>query len=160
VRRVLFLFLLIVLGGARSADAQVLGYAIAGPAGFSGFFGSNAAGGQAAAGAEVLLGSRAGVGGEFGVMVNSSSAMWVTSVNGVLHVLPGTRGHGTSPFVTGGYTRLSSGDGTFDAWNAGAGIDIWPKDRIGIRIEFRDQIRTDSRGNVHYWTMRVGVAVR
>jgi hypothetical protein len=159
VRRVLFL-LLILLGSARAADAQVLGYAIAGPAGFSGFFGSNGSGGQAAAGAEVLIRSRAGVGGEFGIMVNSSSAMWVTSVNGVLHILPGTRGHGTSPFITGGYTRLSSGEGTFSAWNAGAGVHVWPKARVGVRAEFRDHVRSDARGNVHYWMLRAGVVIR
>lgn len=151
---------MLLLSGPAAAQAQITGYAVAGPAGFSGFFGSDASGAQAAAGVEILIGGRAGVGGEFGMLGNSSSVLWVTSVNGTLHILPGTRGHGTSPFVTGGYTRLSSGDGAFDAWNAGAGVDIWPKDRLGVRIEFRDQVRTDPRGNVHYWTLRAGVVVR
>src|SRR5688500_13157234 len=128
VRRVLFLIVMIVAGAARGADAQVLGYAIAGPAGFHGFFGSNSSGVHGAAGAEALILGRAGVGAEFGVIANAGGGLLVFSANGVLHVLRATGSRRPSPFLTGGYTRMSSGEGDFEAWNAGAGVDIWPKD--------------------------------
>jgi hypothetical protein len=50
--------------GAATADAQGLGYAIAGPAGFSGFFGSSASAVHVAGGGEVLFKQHVGVGGE------------------------------------------------------------------------------------------------
>jgi hypothetical protein len=70
------------------------------------------------------------------------------SVNGVVHVVPSSPEHRVSPFVTGGWTRTSSGEGSFNAWN------------LGVRVEFRDHVRPDSRGTVQYWTVRAGVTVR
>jgi hypothetical protein len=156
---VLFLLLAVTLAGAGRVHAQALGYGIAGPAGFSGFFGSSDAGFHAAGGAEVLVKGLAGVGGEIGVFGNSSSALWLKSVNGVFHV-PTGGARRFSPFVTGGYSHLSNGDGSFDAWNVGAGVDLWTKDRVGVRVEFRDHVRSDRRGDVHYWSLRAGVVFR
>lgn len=158
--RALFVVLAVALAGVRTAEAQGLGYAIAGPAGFSGFFGSSTSAVHAAGGGEALVDGRAGVGGEFGVFANSSSALLVFSVNGVLHVSPTPTKRGLSPFVTGGYTHMGSGDGSFGAWNVGAGMDLWAKDRLGFRVEFRDHVRPDSRGAVQYWTIRAGVVFR
>lgn len=149
-----------MLACAATADAQVLGYAIAGPAGFHGFFGSSASFGHAAGGAELLIPDRAGAGVEYGVIAGSDSALLVWSVNGVVHVLPGRGRSRVSPFVTGGFTRMSSGEGDFNAWNAAAGLDIWAKPRVGVRVEVRDHIRLDDRGNVHYWALRAGVVFR
>jgi len=115
---------------------------------------------HAAGGGEALVNGRAGVGGEFGVFANSSSALLVFSVNGVLHVSPSTASRGLSPFVTGGYTHMGSGEGSFGAWNVGGGIDLWTKDRVGLRVEFRDHVRPDFRGAVQYWTIRAGVVFR
>ena len=72
--RALLVFLAVALPGVRTTEAQGLGYAIAGPAGISGFFGSSASAVHAAGGGEALLNGRAGVGGEFGVFANSSSS--------------------------------------------------------------------------------------
>ena len=30
----------------------------------------------------------------------------------------------------------------------------------GLRVEFRDHVRPDSRGTVHYWSLRAGIAFR
>jgi hypothetical protein len=153
------------LAGAGRAEAQVqaLGYGIAGPAGYSAFFNSSSTALHAAGGAEVLAGGRVGVGGEFGLLLNLGGALWVTSANGVFHFTPSvptpTRSR-VSPFVTGGYTRMTSGDGAFNAWNIGGGADVWLKPRVGLRLEFRDHIRPDRRGNVQYWTFRAGVVFR
>jgi hypothetical protein len=148
----------VALSAGRTTEAQGLGYGIAGPAGFSGFFGSSASGVHVAGGGEALVGGRAGIGGEFGVLANSSSALWVFSVNGVLHFSTAQRR--LSPFVTGGYTRMGNADGSFGAWNVGAGVDIWAKDRVGLRVDFRDHVRPDDRGAVQYWTVRAGVVFR
>jgi hypothetical protein len=149
---------LFAAASAAPAHAQGLGYAIAGPAGFSGFFGSSDAGFHAGGGGEVLVRRIAGAGAEFGIFGNASSALWDKSVNGVFHVPTG--GRRLSPFVTGGYTHLSSGEGSFDAWNIGGGIDYWTKDRLCVRVEFRDHVRSDHRGDVHYWALRAGIAFR
>lgn len=157
--RVPFLVVTFALAAARSADAQALGYGIAGPAGFSGFFGSSSSGVHAAAGGEVLAGGFIGGGAEIGLLGNSGSVLAVFSANGVVHVVS-SRAKRPSPFVTGGYTRMSSGEGSFKAWNVGVGVDLWPKDHVGVRVEFRDHVRPDSRGAVQYWTIRAGVVFR
>jgi hypothetical protein len=144
-----------LLAGARGADAQGLGYAVGGLAGVSGFFASAAAG-HVAGGGEALFAARVGAAGELGLINN----LTLGSVNGVFHVLPSRAEHRLSPFVTSGWTRMSSGEGSFDAWNVAAGVDIWPKERVGLRLEFRDHLRPDSRGNVQYWTIRGGLVFR
>ena len=151
---------LIVVADVRAAEAQVIGYAIAGPAGFSGFFGSASSAVHAAAGIEALGWRRIGVGGEVGALRNSGSVLLVTSANGVVHLLASPARRGVSPFVTGGYTRMSNADGSFDAWNVGAGVDLWMLDHFGVRLEFRDHVRPDRRGKVQYWTFRAGVAFK
>jgi hypothetical protein len=148
---------------APPAGAQGLGYGIAGPAGYDGFFGSSVLLLHAAGGGEFLVGGRVGAGGEFGLLGNADGALFVTSANGVFHFTPGDPTpikRRISPFVTGGYTRTSSGEGGFNAWNLGAGADVWGKPRLGVRIEFRDHIRPDDRGGVQYWAFRVGVVFR
>jgi hypothetical protein len=155
-----------LMAWAAPAAAQVtgLGYGIAGPAGYSGFFGASGLNVHAAGGGEALAGGRVGAGGEFGVFAGTGGGLFVTSLNGVFHFAPGSGARGpdqrVSPFVSGGYSRMISGDGSFNAFNAGAGADVWLKPRLGIRAEVRDHIRPDSRGGVHYWAVRVGVVFR
>lgn len=157
---VLLLVLVIAVAGVRTLEAQALGYGIAGPAGFSGFFGSDASAVHAAGGGEALIDGRAGIGGEFGVLANSGGGLLVFSVNGVLHFSPNSAKRRLVPFVTGGYTNMMSGEGSFGAWNVGAGADLWAKDRVGVRVEFRDHVRPDVRGAVQYWTFRAGLVFR
>ena len=142
---------------ASPAAAQVSGYGVVGPAGLSGFYGTSAANGHVAGGVEGLVGGRIGGQGEFGAIGGSGGLLLVTSANGLVRPAPDGK---VSPFVTGGYTRMSSGEGGFDAWNAGAGADVWLKPRVGLRLEFRDHVRPDPRGTVHYWTFRAGVSFR
>jgi hypothetical protein len=158
IRRILIA--LVLCATARAAEAQALGYGIAGPAGYSGFFSSNAGLVHAAGGVELLAGGRLGGGGEFGLIAGSGGGLWVSSVNGVYHGYRITGDRKVMPFLTGGYTHMSSGDGSFNAWNVGGGVDIWPKERVGLRVEYRDHIRPDDRGTVHYWTIRAGVVFR
>jgi hypothetical protein len=152
--------LVLCAAAARAAGAQALGYGIAGPAGFTGFFGSSGALIHAAGGGELLAGGRLGGGGEFGVLAGSGGGLVVTSLNGVYHGYRITDEEKVQPFLTGGYTHMSSGEGSFNAWNVGGGVDVWVKPHVGLRVEYRDHIRPDDRGAVHYWTIRAGVVFR
>jgi hypothetical protein len=140
------------------AEAQAVVYGVAGPAGLSGFYRTSAANGHVAGGVEALAGGRVGGQGEFGAIGGSGGLLFVTSANGVVRMAPPR--DKVSPFVTGGYTRMFSGEGGFNAWNVGAGADVWLKPHVGLRIEFRDHVRPDSRGAVQYWTFRAGVSFR
>jgi hypothetical protein len=152
---VLLFFTTLLLFGTRTASAQGLGYGIAGPSGNTGSFGSIAL--HAAGGGELLVNRRAGVGGEVGILANASSVLTALSFNGVVHLLTAR----TSPYVTGGYSRFSSGEGSFNAWNYGVGADFWANDRVGLRIEFRDHVRSRTFGSkVHYFGIRAGIAFR
>src|SRR5688500_1136081 len=156
-----FMACLFVLGcGAAPAEAQGLGYAIVGPAGVMGTSGSAGLAGHGAGGAELLVRNRVGAGGEFGVFAGEGGGLYIASVNGVLHFAPVRRERGTRPFVSGGYTRLSNGEGTFNGYNIGGGVDIWARERAGVRVEIRDHIRPDDRGTIHYWAIRAGVVFR
>jgi hypothetical protein len=154
------LLALILCAIARAAGAQALGYGIAGPAGVSGFFSTSGVQVHAAGGGELLAGGRVGGGGEFGVLGGAGGGLFVTSVNGVYHGYRITDEQKVQPFLTGGYTYMSSGEGSFNAWNVGGGVDVWLKKRVGLRVEYRDHIRPDDRGTVHYWTIRAGVVFR
>jgi hypothetical protein len=65
-----------------------------------------------------------------------------------------------APYVTSGFGALGDGDVIFGAWTVGGGVDVWARERVGIRVDLRDRIRTDSRGSVHYWTIGAGVVFR
>ena len=165
--RVAIVSTLAVVAGAivaSPAAAQALGYGIAGPSGYSGFFGSSSMPMvHAAGGGEFLAGGRVGAGGEFGLLANTDGGVFVTSANGVFHFAPSVATpirSRISPFASGGYTRITGGEGAFDAWNLGAGADVWLKPRVGLRLEFRDHIRPDDRGGVQYWAFRAGVVFR
>lgn len=139
---------------AATANAQVLGYGIAGPAGASGFVNTGSTTFHAAAGGEVFLAKYAAVGGEAGFF----DRLITVSVNGAVHLTDGKM----APFLTAGYTRLgvSDGEGGADAWNVGAGADAWIGRHAGIRFELRDHLRLDHRGSTNYWSLRAGIAIR
>jgi hypothetical protein len=149
----------LVIVGARCANAQVLGYGVAGLSGVQGFFGS-LAGGHVAGGGELLAKGRGGVAGEVGLLGNRSSALHTLSFGGVWRVVPLSYERRYAPYVTSGFGILGDGDVIFAAWIVGGGVDIWPRERVGLRLDVRDRIRSDSRGSVHYWTVGAGVVFR
>jgi hypothetical protein len=137
--------------------AQPLGYGLAGPAGFNGFFGSRHDSFHVAGGGEVLIRDLAGPSVEFGFF----DRFITLSLNGVVHIPP--RDARLRPFATAGYTKMGIGDGEgepFDEWNAGGGGDFWFSKRQALRFEVRDHVRSDHRGNVHYWSVRGGIVFR
>ena len=142
---------------ASRADAQGLAYGIGGFGGYTGWFGG-AGVYHVAGGGELLVRGIVGVGAEAGLLGNVGSALKVLSVNGVAH-LAGSDDK-ASPYLTAGYSRFSSGDGNFNAINFGVGVDFWTNRHAGVRLEFRDHLRRDSRGSVHYYSIRAGIALK
>lgn len=154
---IVVLFVVSVAGAAAPVQAQALGYGLAGVSGHSGWFGSGL-GWHAAGGGEVLARGVAGGAAELGVLGNESGGVWVASFNVVGH-LPAI-GDGTSAYFTGGYSRFSNGEGSFNAINFGAGADFRSAGHIGTRMEFRDHLRRDFRGKVHYFSIRAGIVFK
>ena len=149
----------LVLFVASAAQAQVLGYAVAGPATTMGFVNHSRITFNAAGGAEVRTGHHVGIGGEAGLF----NRLLVGSANLTLHFQDQAhRRNGVHPFVTAGYSQLGIGDGegAFSAFNLGAGLHFWPSDHAGVRIDIRDHLRPDDRGATHYWSARIGIAFR
>jgi hypothetical protein len=144
---------------ARNADAQALGYGVAGLGGVQGFFGSLATG-HVAGGGELLAKGRGGVTGEVGLLGSGSGALHTLSFGGVWRVVPLSTERRYAPYVTSGFGMLGDGDVIFGAWTVGGGVDVWARERLGVRVDLRDRIRTDSRGSVHYWTVGAGVVFR
>ena len=140
-----------ITAAVTTAEAQILGYGVAGPAGTSGFIDTGVTF-HGAGGAEIVAGDRVGVGSEFGVF----DRLITTSGNLTVYVA-GQRG-----FVSGGYSRMGIGDGeeAFSAFNVGAGAHVWFGEHTGLRLEFRDHMRPDDRGTTHYWTARAGIVFR
>jgi hypothetical protein len=150
-----FLTSLTCLSTPSRLNAQVLGYAVAGPAGANGFVNTRRLTFHAASGGEVFLGKYAAVGAEGGFF----DRLITVSVNGSIHA---SGEPAIAPFLTAGYTRLGvrDGEGGAHAWNVGAGANAWIGRHAGVRFELRDHVRPDRRGATHYWSMRAGVVFR
>jgi opacity protein-like surface antigen len=160
VNRALFTILSVaamVAGMATSANAQVLLYGVGGSGGVSGFFGSRSTI-TGAGGGEVLLNPYVGAGGEVGMF----DRLIVTSLTGTVHPLGRHFGEAPSPFLVAGYTKMGvhDGEGSFDTWTIGGGLDVALAPHHAIRLEFRDNVRPDQRGTVQYWSVRVGVVFK
>jgi len=62
--------------------------------------------------------------------------------------------------MTGGYTRFF-GDGSANGFNFGGGLNYWFKERIGLRLEVRDNVLViASGGQIHFVGFRIGLAFR
>jgi hypothetical protein len=153
------LLIAIVLGfNVSYAGAQGLGYVLAGPGGYSGFFGSRASDVHAAGGAELLIRDQIGFGGEVGLFNRLVVASFTTTV----HLTSARSAAKLVPFVTAGHTVMGVGDGegSFAAWAVAGGADYGFRKRRALRVEFRDNVRPDVRGAVQYWSVRAGVVFR
>jgi hypothetical protein len=154
---VVVLFAVSVAGTSVPVRAQALGYGLGGGSLFTGWFGSGF-GWHAAGGGEILAKGIAGGAAELGVFGNSNGGLWLTSFNGVAHI-PDIS-HRTSAYLTGGYSRFSNGEGSFNAINFGVGADFRSASHVGTRLELRDHLRRDVRGRVHYFSIRAGIAFK
>jgi hypothetical protein len=151
--RVLVLF----IASVAISSAQSHGYVFFGPGGATsgGHTSSQMAAG---AGGEFVTAPGIGLGAEIGAVApwrDIDGAIGVGSVNGSYHF---GRERRFVPFVTGGYT-LFFRSGTANGVNIGGGANWWFRERLGLKLEFRDNIGTGNF-DVHFWNFRAGLTFR
>jgi hypothetical protein len=79
----------------------------------------------------------------------------------VWHLTSSRRGESrVSPFVATGISDIDSGRPTGRSWNVGGGVDIWLRERVGLRIDYRDHFTPQAAFTPRYSMLRVGVAFR
>jgi hypothetical protein len=144
----------------RYAESQVVGYGIFGPTVLSG--GSEyLVSGTTAGGAEFLFNGRIGVGVEAGFIGTPQSGWPVLSATGVWHLASSRHaGPKVSPFLAAGISSIDSERSPNRSWNIGAGIDVWMRERVGLRIDYRDHFTPQADFTPRYSMLRVGVVFR
>jgi hypothetical protein len=87
----------------------------------------------------------------------STDGLGIFSVNGYYHFANATRSGKLIPFVTAGVTTAGN-LGWAERWfNVGGGVDYWFKKRVGLRVEFRDQVDANHYEPIHFAGLRVGL---
>ena len=107
-------------------------------------------------GAELTNAKGLGVGTEFGYLgpwSNGSNGVGLYSLNALYRFAHDSE---VQPFVTGGYS-LGFRSQTAHFVNVAGGATAWFRPGMGVRIEFRDNIRDPS---THWLILRVGLAFR
>jgi hypothetical protein len=101
-----------------------------------------------------------GVGGELGYVTPwhaFSNGLGVLSADGSYHF---NRSEKVVPFVSSGYTLLFR-SGSINGVNFGGGVNYWFRERVGLRLEFRDQVGLSGGGSTtHFYGFRVGMSFR
>jgi hypothetical protein len=77
----------------------------------------------------------------------------ILSFNGSYHF---GRSQKLSSFVSGGYS-IGIREGHISLANFGGGTNYWFRDRVGLRLEFRDHVDRDHN---QYLSGRIGLAFR
>ncbi len=142
-------------GSGQAHHAQ--GYVFVAPGAYIGYADSVAilhVGG----GGEALIQRGLGIGAEIGAigsLQESGGGLGLFSVNGSYHF---RRNKKIAPFLTGGYSVVG-GNGTRSLVNVGGGVNYWLRERVGIRLEFRDHFYLDGAGR-QLLGFRIGFAFR
>ena len=144
-----------------SAYAQnSIGYAYFAPGGITSY-GQTTMTLQMGVGGEAILGKGIGIGGDVGAFGPRegfvSGVLGVLSPNLSYHFIHG-RWQRADPFVIGGYTMLFR-SGVANLTDFGAGVNFWFARRVGLRVEFRDQVYIQSP-RAQMWGLRLGIAFR
>ena len=115
---------------------------------------------QMGGGGEGLVYKGVGLGGELGYLVPWQSfthGLGVVSFDGSYHF---NRSQKLVPFVSCGYT-LFFRSGAVNGINFGGGVNYWFRERVGLRLEFRDQVGIELEGpSSHFYGLRVGLSFR
>jgi hypothetical protein len=154
---ILLVVLLPLAAAAQSKDHHGQGYFFVAPTTTSaGGFGLHIGGGG-----EGLVYEGLGVGGEIGYLGAArqlSQGIGILSPNVSYNFTKASKAGKFVPFVTGGYSLLIGSDAVH-ALNVGGGMNWWFKDRLGLRLEFRDHVALQF-GSPHIFGVRVGLAFR
>lgn len=160
IQAIFCLALVPALAAAQTADERRgQGYVFVAPGGIAP--NGSTATVQFGVGGEGLVHKGLGVGGEVGYLTSTRSlggGFGILSANTSYHFTKASVSSKVVPFVTGGYS-LFFGDGRANGFNAGGGVTYWFRERLGLRLEFRDQVIAEGRA-VHYLGFRVGLSFR
>jgi hypothetical protein len=113
------------------------------------------------AGGEGFFTRNLGAGAELGYLTpmrSWSDGVATLSPNFVVRFRAKDKNHKLEPFVTGGYT-LFFRCGTASGVNFGGGVNYWFNNNVGLRLEVRDNVRTQY-ATIHFVDFRVGVTFR
>lgn len=111
------------------------------------------------AGASGLVYKGLGIGAEIGYMAPAREmreGFGILSANGS-YSFTNIRTEKLVPFVTGGYSGAFR-NGWFNLANFGGGVDYWFRERMGLKVEFRDHYWAQE--NAHALSFRVGLTFR
>ena len=101
-----------------------------------------------------------GFGADIGGFLQSSSCscgLAMFSANGSYHFSSVVRDRKVFPFLTAGYTGVANSVGGENWFNFGGGVDYWPRERVGLRVEFRDHVDPNHREPLHFLEARIGL---
>ena len=160
MRKLIFVILLAVslpfAAAAQNKESRGHGYVFAALGGLN----QEAATIHVGGGGDRLVYKGLGVGGEVGYLrfIEEGQGLGVLSPNVSYHFTNATRSGKFAPFVTSGYSLLFAG-GVASAVNFGGGMNWWFKDRVGLRLEFRDHVVIASSAP-HLYGVRIGLAFR
>jgi hypothetical protein len=116
---------------------------------------------HAGAGFDAIVAKGVGVSMEIGVLwpreCFADCAIGLFSPGGAYHFLRGKE-RKVDPFVAGGYS-LAFRNGHANAFYFGGGTNYWMSRKVGLRLEFRDNMLPDDMSG-HLWSVRVGLAFR
>lgn len=114
-------------------------------------------------GGKVWLSKGLGVDGELGAMGKPASGVGLFSVGPSYNLLHFSFQSRVVPFVDAGYTRAFGARNytrSANLANFGCGINYWLFRRVGLRLDFRDDVDHGPRAVGHYPALRIGLAVR
>lgn len=157
---VLVLLMVTTYAAAQTTESAGHGYAFAAPGAIAGHGGGTAAmhyGG----GGEGFITKGFGLGGEVGYFTPArahSQGFGIASANGVYRFKGAGKDGRVVPFVTGGYSLFFRG-GPDNAANFGGGVNYWFKEKLGLRVEFRDHFFVVDPGT-HFLGVRIGITFR
>ncbi len=114
---------------------------------------------NAGGGGELLVGRGLGFGGELGYLGHSGvDGVGLASVDLSYHFAGRDARRKLVPFVSGGGSVAFRSRGNAGGGNFGGGVQYWLRDRVAVRLEFRDFIF--SSDSPHTFLFRAGVAFR
>lgn len=102
-----------------------------------------------------------GMGAEIGYLGPThymGEGLALASLNG-LYIFRSQRNPRLEPFITGGVSLALGNGGLAGAANFGGGVQYWLRKRMGLRLEFRDHVPTQSF-SYHLFEVRIGIALR
>jgi hypothetical protein len=152
-------FLMLTICGIAAAQSSS-GYVYFAPGGAT-VSGQTAMTFQMGAGGDFILGKGIGLGAEIGAVGPRQNfgmgALGVLSPDLSYHFVRGKE-RTIDPYITGGYTMFFRG-AIENLFNFGVGTNCWFASKVGLKVEFRDQVYTQG-GTAQFWGLRLGVAFR